>query len=92
MKKKIEKAIRQEIEYLLADIDIDAQIERIVSGGKIRDMAKGEIDNQIAKQVSDKIRMSIDKALTKNMPIIDAYTYDKVRSLVYEIDKITNPK
>ncbi len=87
--KKIEKIIKQELNSLLIDLDIDSEIERIIGKNHVKDLVAKEIDSIIIQKVTDTIQSSIIKAIQKKQPLIDAYTENKVRSLMISIDKAT---
>lgn len=85
MKDIIEKQLKQEFDSLLSELDIDGEVERMIGKGKLRELLKREIDKRIAEKVADEIQLKIYRAVQKQMPIIDAYTDNQVRSLLIKI-------
>jgi hypothetical protein len=89
MKQRIETIIKREIDSMLGELDIDAEIERLVGKDKLRRLIDEVVHDHIRSKVSEAIEMSIFRAIQKHQPLIDAYTASKVQGLLYKIDDAT---
>lgn len=89
MKTKIETIIKREVDSVLSEMDIEGQIDRITDPKRIEAIIQREAHDLIRQKVAEAIERAIFNAIHKNQPIIDAYTADKVRGLIFKIDEAT---
>lgn len=90
--KKIEDIIEQELREVLAEIDIQGQIDKLTDPGKIKETIKREIDRVVFEKVSKRIEMAIVKAIQRNGVLLDEYVFRKVEEILKKIDEVTSPQ
>lgn len=81
MRKQIEKQIIKEVQYALDEIDIDGMVKRLVTSKAVNGAVKHAIKEKLAQTIQEKAFAKIQK----QMPIIDAWTNDKVTGFLYEL-------
>lgn len=81
MRKQIEKQIMKDVQYALDEIDIDGMVKRMVTSKAINEAVRQAVKERLAQIIQEKAFMKIQKA----MPIIDAWTNDKVQGFLYEL-------
>lgn len=92
MKDEIRKQIEDEFMSILDEIDLDAEIERLLGKGKLRETVKTAIDNEVTRQLSYAVQAAIMKAVRKKQPTLDHYAEDQVRDLFSRIEDATSQK
>lgn len=81
LRKTIEKQINQDIQYHLDEFDIDNYVKKVVSNKEVGKLVDQQVKQKLAEMIQEKAFMSIKKV----MPIIDAYTNEKVREFLYSL-------
>jgi hypothetical protein len=81
MKKDIEKKIIREVKYALDELDIDGMVNKLVSSKEVEKAVKQAVQEKLAQIIQGKAFMKIQKS----MPLIDAWTNDKVQGFLYEL-------
>ena len=81
MKKQIEKQIIRDIKYALDELDIDGMVKRLVSSKAVNEAVKTAVQERLAQLIQEKAFIKIQKS----MPIIDAWTNEKVQEFLYSL-------
>jgi hypothetical protein len=81
MKKQIEKQIINDIKSALDEMDIDGMVKRMVTNKAVNEAVKRMVQEKLSQMIQDKAFMKIQKS----MPIIDAWTNEKVQELLYSL-------
>ena len=81
MKKTIEKQIMRDVQYALDEIDIDGMVKRMVTSEKVNEAVEQAVKEKLSSIIQDKAFSKIQKA----MPIIDAWTNEKVQEFLYKL-------
>lgn len=81
MRKELEKQINREIQYALDELDIDGMVKKLISQDSVSKAVKEMVQQKLAQMVQEKAFMRIQKA----MPLIDAYTNEKVQEFLYSL-------
>jgi hypothetical protein len=81
MRKSIEKQIIREIKYALDELDIDGMVKKLVSSKEVEKAVRQAVQEKLAKMIQEKAFMKIQKS----MPLIDAWTNDKVQGFLYDL-------
>ena len=81
MRKQIEKQINREVKYALDKLDIDKMVKKLVSSEEVEKAVKQAVQEKLVQIIQEKAFMKIQKS----MPLIDAWTNDKVQGFLYEL-------
>lgn len=81
IRKNVEAQLKREIEIQLDEMDIDGMVARLVSTKEVSAMVQRLVEDKIANIVQEKAYLQIKR----QMPIIDAWTSEKVTAFLYEL-------
>lgn len=69
----------RDVQYALDEMDIDGMVKRMVSSKIVNEAVKRAVQEKLATIIQEKAFAKIQK----QMPIIDAWTNDKVKEFLY---------
>lgn len=81
IRKQIEKQIIKEVQYSLDEIDIDGMVQKLITSKAVNEAVKRMVQEKLATIIQEKAFSKIQKS----MPIIDAYTNEKVQEFLYSL-------
>jgi len=79
---EIKKHINQEIDKILEEVNIDAEVEKYLSADSLRLVAKNTLDRYILDRIALKIEARLYQAIEKKTPIIDVLVKQKIAALM----------
>ena len=81
IRKDIEKQLIKDVQYELDEMDIDGMVKRLIKRKDVSDLVKSMIHEKIANIIQEKAFTKIKQV----MPVIDAYTNEKVQEFLYSL-------
>lgn len=81
IREDVELKLKKDIERELDEMDIDGMVKRLVSTKEVSIMVQKLVGQKIADIVEEKAYLQIKR----QMPIIDAWTSEKVTAFLYEM-------
>ena len=81
IRKTVEEELIREIKYELDEFDVDGLVKRLIKQKDVADAVKRMVNEKIAELIQEKAFMKIKQA----MPLIDAYTNEKVQEFLYKL-------
>ena len=81
LKKTIIAQVSADVDYSLSELDIEGMIQNLISKKEINKAVEQAVQEKIASIIQDKAFMKIQK----QMPIIDAWTNEKVTEFLYSL-------